>query len=466
MANKFWVGGGASTNWNAVSNTNWANSSGGPGNQTAPGSGDVAIFDSNSGTGNSVLNTAFTIQGLDCDGVVGTGTYGGTITHNTSTTLTINTASANSFRLTSGMTYTPASTSSLVTLTHTTGTANIKTYGKALAALTINGAGGTTQTLDDIKVNAIQNSALTVTSGIFDANNGAGGPYAITAYILNATSGSTRSLILGSTVTVGGNVTAGQNIFQIVGAGALTFTKNSANIVVLSPTSSLNGIWTMSVASQTFNNLTVNPSTFGSYLALVSTGTTTFANLSIGSGWTLNQSAGNTYVITNAFTWSGTQANPIMIANAPLATISCASGACTLNWGSLLGVTGSGGATFTATNTLNYGNVSGWSISQPADATVTPPAGLIAAEARGTVTTGGSTTSIPTSAFTFGGVAATGVVSNQFVGRVVIFDGATTTAGLRGAQSTISASSTSNTPTFTVATLPATPASGDLFSVI
>ena len=85
---------------------------------------------------------------------------------------------------------------------------------------------------------------------------------------------------------------------------------------------------------------------------------------------------------------------------------------------------------------------------------------------RGTVTTGGSTTSVPTSAFTIEGSAATGVVANQFVGRIVIFDGNTTTAGLRGAQSAISASSASNTPTFTVATLPATPASGDLFSVV
>jgi hypothetical protein len=85
---------------------------------------------------------------------------------------------------------------------------------------------------------------------------------------------------------------------------------------------------------------------------------------------------------------------------------------------------------------------------------------------RGTVTTGGSTTSIPTSAMTIAGVAATGVVVSQLVGRVVLFDGDTTTAGLRGVASAISASSASNTPTLTVATLPATPASGDLFSIL
>jgi hypothetical protein len=89
---------------------------------------------------------------------------------------------------------------------------------------------------------------------------------------------------------------------------------------------------------------------------------------------------------------------------------------------------------------------------------------------RGVVTTGASATSIPTSALTLNfGIAASGVVLNQFVGRTILFDGTTTTAGLQGASSLIVASSASNTPTFTVsvnAPLPATPASGDTFSVV
>lgn len=86
---------------------------------------------------------------------------------------------------------------------------------------------------------------------------------------------------------------------------------------------------------------------------------------------------------------------------------------------------------------------------------------------RGTVTTGASTTSLPTSALSIAGAAATGVVADQFKGRVVLFDGATTTAGLRGAASIITANTASNTPTLTVdPALPATAASGDLFSVI
>lgn len=86
--------------------------------------------------------------------------------------------------------------------------------------------------------------------------------------------------------------------------------------------------------------------------------------------------------------------------------------------------------------------------------------------ARGTVTAGASTTSVPTSALSISGSAASGVVADQFKNRVVLFDGDTTTAGLRGAQANISANTASNTPTLTVGTLPATPASGDLFSII
>lgn len=86
--------------------------------------------------------------------------------------------------------------------------------------------------------------------------------------------------------------------------------------------------------------------------------------------------------------------------------------------------------------------------------------------ARGTVTSGASTTSVPTSALAVAGTAASGVVADQFKNRTILFDGDTTTAGLRGVAADISASSASNTPTLTVSALPATPASGDTFSVI
>lgn len=73
-----------------------------------------------------------------------------------------------------------------------------------------------------------------------------------------------------------------------------------------------------------------------------------------------------------------------------------------------------------------------------------------------TATTGATTTSIPTSACYPAGAGA-----DQFVGRALIFDNNTATAALRGFPCKVLASSNSATPTFTVRTMPATPASGD-----
>lgn len=85
----------------------------------------------------------------------------------------------------------------------------------------------------------------------------------------------------------------------------------------------------------------------------------------------------------------------------------------------------------------------------------------VPAVGRGTVTAGGTTTSIPTSAFT-----PAGAVADQFKDRVVLFDVDTTTPTLRGVAKLITASTNAATPTLTVETLPAAPASGDTFSVI
>lgn len=80
---------------------------------------------------------------------------------------------------------------------------------------------------------------------------------------------------------------------------------------------------------------------------------------------------------------------------------------------------------------------------------------------RGTCAAGGSVTSITTSSFTPGPSSV-----NQFKNRVVLFDDNTTTAALRGQMAAITASTNAATPTFTVGTMTAAPASGDTFSVL
>lgn len=81
----------------------------------------------------------------------------------------------------------------------------------------------------------------------------------------------------------------------------------------------------------------------------------------------------------------------------------------------------------------------------------------------GTVNTGASTTSIPTSAFS--PVISTGT-ANQLVGRIVIFRRDTATVALRAQATNITASTASLTPTLTVTALTATPASGDAFIIV
>jgi hypothetical protein len=488
-ASRFWVGGGSANTWAATSNTNWAATSGGSNNQTVPGTSDLPIFDSSSGTGNSVIGASITVQGLDCTG--GTGSYAGTITHNTGVTLTINTGAASSLRFSAGMTYTPATTTSLITLAHTSGTANTTCAGQKLAALTINGVGGTTTLLDALLVNAVQNAVLTLTNGALDAGTNTA---AISAATFTGTNSNTRTLTLGGTVTLGGNVTNQNILWNLSTTTGLTFNKNSANIVILAPTVSSVVTLTFDGGALTYNNLTANTST-NQYLLAINQ-VNTFANLALNSGVSLGLA--NNQTISNAFAWAGTQANPMLVttlgSNPGTVTLTVTSGACTLKWGGLFGVNATGGATFTATDTFNFGQNTGWSITPPADSALTPAgiatavwqdatagdftvAGSIAQQlwrgaagsgtgVRGTVGNSSSTTSLPTSAFTLNGSAASGVVSNQFVGRNVLFDTNTTTAGLQGAVSAISASSASNTPTLTVATLPHAPTSGDTFSII
>mgnify|MGYP001604571631 CR=1 FL=1 len=81
--------------------------------------------------------------------------------------------------------------------------------------------------------------------------------------------------------------------------------------------------------------------------------------------------------------------------------------------------------------------------------------------AYGTVTIGSSTTSVVSSSCT-----PVGAIADQFKNRTLIFTNATTTTTLRSVAVAISASSNAAAPTFTVATLPATPASGDTFIIV
>lgn len=85
----------------------------------------------------------------------------------------------------------------------------------------------------------------------------------------------------------------------------------------------------------------------------------------------------------------------------------------------------------------------------------------------GTVGSGSSGTSVVTSAIDI--AAASSVGADALAGRRIYFPGTTTTSTLRGAGARITANTSGSTPTLTLDsadTLPASPASGDIFVIL
>jgi hypothetical protein len=82
---------------------------------------------------------------------------------------------------------------------------------------------------------------------------------------------------------------------------------------------------------------------------------------------------------------------------------------------------------------------------------------------RGTV---GSATTPTNTQFTPSALTPAGGSVDQFKGRVIVFDIATTTVALRGVATDITASANAALPLLTFSVLPAAPASGDTFSIV
>jgi hypothetical protein len=120
MADRYWVGGGSSANWNATSPTNWSATSGGSNDASVPTSADDVFLDGNSP--NSTLSASITIRSLNCTG------YTNTLTHNAGVQLTIAGKNAG-INFSSAMTYTKGSDT----------TSNLYFSGQGLYSLETNG---------------------------------------------------------------------------------------------------------------------------------------------------------------------------------------------------------------------------------------------------------------------------------------------------------------------------------------
>jgi len=210
---RFWVGGGSSTNFNAVTPTNWATTSGGANNASVPDSTQAVIFDASSGSGTANISASITVGSLTTAGFTGTITHG-------AFKLSIGNSTMGDLLFSSGMTYTPtASNSCNISLISTNATASITTAGKTIRNLTINSAA------DACSYTLLDNLSVTTkfinAHGNFNANGfnvSATSEITIQAGTILMGSGTwTTSIFNGTAAT-----SPGTSILTLTGGGTLT----------------------------------------------------------------------------------------------------------------------------------------------------------------------------------------------------------------------------------------------------
>lgn len=157
---------------------------------------------------------------------------------------------------------------------------------------------------------------------------------------------------------------SGANWTQTTVTG-LTFNANGSTIAFTSTTLNTK---TFAGGGQTYNIVTVSAVSGASMGRLTVLGANTYASLIVGAGMAVQIPASVTQTIA-ALTFTGTPTKPVAIASSSLGTagtISVASGSVTMDYAMFLrDVAFTGGATFVATNSYDWGVVSGITITQP-----------------------------------------------------------------------------------------------------
>ena len=312
-ADRYWVGGGSSANWNATGPTNWAATSGGAGNQTVPGASDNVFFD---GSGNSASTISTSITVLSFTIVSG---YTSTITH--IGTLTV----AGNIKLATG--YTVAGTTGITISAASTMTSGGKTWPNNITL-----SGAFTRTLADnwtISGALLLNGAAQVfnattsetftCAGVTMQNTTAAG----TAKIIMSGGTWSGSSVLINDLDIAGNVTVSGS----VAFNTKTLTYVSGTVTTTGSALTLGGSCTMNTNGITWNNITSTNTTttltLNSNLTLSGTFTisggsnftfagsgamtcATFAGTSTGGG-VVTFNDGVTYTVTNALTFNTTR---------------------------------------------------------------------------------------------------------------------------------------------------------------
>ncbi len=344
---------------NSNSTATFSQTSGGASCVCVPATTDTVILDSASGQ--LTVSAAFSIGSLLADGTGqgASGSYTGVLTQSGGIGITINGASNGNgkFSLVSGMTYSPAASTSIVTFVNT-GVVTLTSGGKNFAGVTINSGVGTVLQGDDLNVTAAQNATFTLTGGIYSS-----GSFGLTTGIFSSSNSNNRTLTLGTFLKVGGNVATAQTLLSLTTTNGLIFNKNNAFVEVAVPTTAIAGA-DIRVGGLAFNALILDAnSSFNSGLGIVSSGSWT--TWTIGSGWTLIYSAGISNTLSGAAVFNGTPSRPIVTVlsagTATPGTLSASS--CTATWASFFGLTVPTGCT--AGNGFNLGGDVGITFTQP-----------------------------------------------------------------------------------------------------
>lgn len=336
MANRFWVGGGSTTDWSATANTNWAATSGGAGNQSVPGSADDVFFDAASGAGTAKIDAGFagSIKSFDSTGFTGTHNFN-------SQTLTIVGGAANNV-CKFDTTHTGPTNGTLSFTITAAKTTSLTTNGKAVDFINMSGSaatGGTLQLQDALTINA----SMSPNGGTLDTN----GKTVVAGGQINIGTGTSHGSVLfgASSITA-----ATQFSFQgdgTVNAGTSTITLNG-------------GAATFSGGGATYYDVVMS----GTGTAVI-TGSNTFHSLSrTPTNRTLNFTAGTTTTITTtSSSWNGAAGllNVYQSTSAGTAwNLSIASGIFTADYVSLKDSHAAGGAEFRATHATDVSGNTGW----------------------------------------------------------------------------------------------------------
>ena len=349
-ASRYWVGGGSSANWNAITPTNWGTASNTQDDASVPGVADDVIFD-NSANGNSpsTLSAGISINSLDMSA------YTNTFTHNASVIFNIDGNGVN-YKLGSGMTYTLGVSGSETRFRGTSGITLITTAGKTLGKVSFTGSGGSWRLEDSLTVSG----GIVQDRGTIDFND-----FNVTATFLESANTVARTLSLGNgTVTLTTGTTAP---WQLATSTNMTLNAEGSTIKL---TGTLTAARNFACGGLTYNNFW--NATSGAF-AIVITGANTFNDFKIDAGRTQHFTAGTTTTLSSL---TATGASTVITSDtAATHTLSKASGTVTVQNVTISYSVAEGGATwnaFTSDGNVDGGNNTGWNFTAPAAATVAP----------------------------------------------------------------------------------------------